>query len=37
MANAELDHIHVMLFKYDTLAMNIKDGTVLIPLLRRPK
>lgn len=35
MANAELDHIHVMLFKEDTLAMNTKEGTVLIPLLRR--
>jgi len=37
MANAELDHIHVMLFKEDTLAMNVKGGTVLIPLLRQIK
>lgn len=34
MSNAEMDHIHVMLWSEDTLAMNTKGGTVLYPLLR---
>jgi len=32
LANAELDHIHLQLFKQDCLGMNTKAGTILYPL-----